>query len=478
MRILAVTGKLAERQVKKYAKNADVYVVDIDIAAFITPYHLRKIDLSKYDLVLVPGLAKGDWKSLEKEKGVKIRLGSIHAYDLKAVLENIDKIELSHEIPACRLLNLVKAEENMKLVDETDENYAFEIGNVRIGGNSRMKIVAEIVDATQMQRDELVEKIEYYIESGADIIDLGIPLEFDADEVRRTVKIAVNSCNAPISIDTFNRHAIAAGVKAGAEMVMSISSSNMDALDVIGDAAVVVVERDVSKLIELIEKVKTKTEKVIADPVLDPPLQIASSIERYIQFRRVDPETPLLLGVGNVTELSDADSIGINALLAFMAEEIGANMLFTTEASVKTRGSIRELKVASYMAKAAKLRNSPPKDLGLNLLVVKEKIRYESCGIPSGAVEAIASKEFHRDPKGDFRIWVDGDRIVCSHEKLVVVGNEAKSIVDTVLANNLVSRLDHAAYLGRELKKAEIAALLGKNYIQDKELNFGIYNKK
>ncbi len=477
MRILAVTGKLAEREVKKYAKNADVYVVDIDIAAFITPSHLRKIDLSKYDLVLVPGLARGDWKGLEKEKGVKIRLGPIHAYDLKAILENIDKIDLSHEIPACRLLNLVKAEENMRLVDEVDESYAFKIGNVRVGGNSRMKIVAEIIDAPQMKKDKLVEKIEYYIESGADIIDLGIPLECDADEVRRAVKIAVNSCNVPVSIDTFNRHAIAAGVKAGADMIMSISSSNLDALDVIGDAAVVVVERDVPKLIKLLEKVKTKTDKVIADPVLDPPLQVASSIERYMQFRRMDPETPLLIGVGNVTELSDADSIGINALLAFISEEIGANLLFTTEASAKTRGSIRELRVASYMAKAAKLRNSPPKDLGLNLLVIKEKIRYESCGVPNGAVEATASKEFHRDPKGDFRIWVEGDKIVCSHEKLVVVGNDAKSIIDTVLANDLVSRLDHAAYLGRELKKAEIAAMLGKNYTQDKDLNFGIYSE-
>jgi dihydropteroate synthase-like protein len=475
MKILVVTGKLAEKEVKKYAK--DVYVADVDIAAFVTPSHLKKIDLGSYDLVLVPGLAKGDWKSLEKEKGVKIRLGPIHYCDLKAVLENIDKIELSHDTPACRLLNLVKAEENMKIVDKTDESYAFEIGNVRVGGDSRMKIVAEIVDATQMQKDELVERIEYYIESGADIIDLGIPLECSADEVRKTVKIAVNSCNAPISIDTFDRNAIAAGVKAGADMVMSISSSNIDALDVVEDAAVVVVERDVSKLVKLIEKVKTKTEKVIADPILDPPLRVVSSLERYMQFRKLDAKTPLLIGVGNVTELSDADSIGMNALLAFMAEEIGANLLFTTEASVKTRGSIKELRVASYMAKAAKLRNSPPKDLGLNLLVVKEKVRHKSCGLPDNAVEAVASKEFHRDPKGDFRIWVEGDKIVCSHDKLVVVGKDAKSVIDTVLENDLVSRLDHAAYLGRELKKAEIAAMLGKNYIQDRELNFGVYSK-
>jgi len=475
MKILLVTGKLAEKDVRKYAGDCDVYVANVDVAAFVTPSHLRNIDLSGYDLVLVPGLAKGDWKNLEKEKGVKIRLGPIHNCDLKLILENLDRIGLSHEIPACRLLSVAKADESVRIVDETDEDYSFEIGSVRVGGNSRMKVVAEIVDATQMQKDELIARIEYYVESGADIIDLGIPLECDVSDVRKAVKIAVNSCNLPISVDTFNRNAIAAGVEAGADMVMSISYSNLDALDAVGDAAVVVVERDVSKLVELVEEVRAKTERVIADPILDPPMSVVSSIERYVQFRRLDPKTPLLMGVGNVTELSDADSIGVNALLAFMAEEIGVNLLFTTEASVKTRGSVKELRVASYMAKAAKLRNSPPKDMGLNLLVVKEKVKFEGCGLPDNAVEAVASKEFRRDPKGDFRIWVDGDKIVCSHDELVVTGRDAKSVVDTVLAKGLVSRLDHAAYLGRELKKAEIAAKLGKNYVQDKELNFGIY---
>jgi dihydropteroate synthase-like protein len=474
MKILIITGKLAERDVRRYAKDANVYVVDVDVAAFITPTYLKRIDLSKYDLVLVPGLAKGDWRSLEKEKGVKIRLGPMHAYDLKAVLENIDKIELSHEIPACKLLDLTKAEENLELVDSID-SYAFKIGDVKIGGESRMKIVAEVVDATKLSKDELLTRIEYYVESGADIIDLGIPLEYDCDEVRRAVKIAVNACNVPISVDTFKQDAIVTAVEAGAEMVMSISSSNIEVLDVLKDVAVVVVERDVRRLLELVEKVKMKVERVIADPILDPPLNVVSSLERYIQFRRHDA-TPLLLGAGNVTELSDADSIGMNALLAFMAEEIGVNLLFTTEASTKTRGSIKELCIASYMAKAAKLRKTSPKDLGINLLVVKEKAKMSVESL-SNTVRAVESKEFHRDPKGDFRIWVDGDRIICSHEKLNIVGKDAKSIIDTVLANNLVSRLDHAAYLGRELKKAEIAAMLGKNYMQDQELAFGILCK-
>jgi len=466
---LLVTGKLAEKDVRKYGKNADVYVVDIDVAAFITPSHLKNVKFNGYDLILVPGLTKDcDWEGLEREKGVKIRLGPIHAYDLKTVLENVEKIEFSHKVPACRLLNVVKAKEVVDMVDSI-ETYHFTIGDVKVGG--RMKVVAEIVNAI-MPKDELIQKIEYYKENGADIIDLGIPLEFDTDELKKTVKVAVEYCNA-LSIDTFDPGAIKIGVENGVDMVMSISYKNLEALDCIKDVAVVVVERDLEKLIKLMEKVRKKTDKVIADPVLDAPLRVTESILRYYEFRKVDSETPLLFGVGNVTELVDADSIGINALLALIAEEIGVDLLFTTEASPKTIGSVRELKIATYMAKAAKMRNSSPKDLGLSLLAIKDKVKYETESIPGNYVDAVENKEFIRDPLGDFIIWVVDDKIVCKHEKLNVVGASAKEIVDTVLANNLVSKLDHAAYLGRELKKAEIALKLRKNYVQDQEIDFG-----
>jgi len=474
MRILLVTGRLAEEDVKRLAKryDLDVYVADVDVAAFITPSHLKQLDLSKYDLVLVPGLAKGDWKSLEREKGVKIRLGPINISDLPLILKNLDKIELSHEVPACKLLGNIKTKETIKLV-ESQSDCKFKIGDVEIGG--RMKIVAEIVDATELSNDELIEKIEYYYESGADIIDLGIPLEFDLEEVRRIVRIARDYCKA-LSIDTFDRKAIEIGIEQGVDMIMSISYSNIECSELLNnDVAVVAVERDINKLKRLVDMLRKKTEKVIADPILDPPMRVTGSIMRYIKYREIDSETPLLFGVGNVTELIDADSIGINAIMACIAEEIGIDLLFTTEASVKTRGSIKELKVASYMAKAAKLKKIPPKDLGLNLLVLKEKTKIPA-EAPSGKiVKGRKSDEFIRDPKGDFRIWIWNGKIVCEHEEVTIVGRTAKEIIDTIIALNLVSRLDHAAYLGRELMKAEIALKIGKNYMQDEELNFGIY---
>ncbi len=476
MRVLAVTGRLAERDVRKHARGADILVIDIDVAAFITPKHLEAKNLSGYDLVLVPGLTSGNWAELEEKKGVKIRLGPIHAYDLQFLMPLLDEIELSHSVPACRLIKEKKRDEAINSV-EMIRDYTFKIGDVPIGGKSRMKIVAEIVDATKLGEEELVGGIEYYEKSGADIIDLGLPLDVEPEEVEFVVRLAKEATSLPLSIDTFDVKAIESAVNAGIDMVMSISEKNSEVLDFVDKQAVVVVERDLRKLFGLIEKVRERTEKVIADPVLDPPLRTAESILRYKRFREIDARTPLLFGSGNVTELADADSIGINAVLAFVAEELGANLLFTTEASPKTAGSVRESVVASYMAKAAKLRNSPPKDLGLDLLVLKEKIRLKTCSPPENAVEAEDVKRFVRDPAGDFRIWLSEGKIVCSHDKLVIVGRNAKEIYDTILEHGMVSRLDHACYLGKELMKAEIALRLGKNYTQDQDLDFGIYRE-
>uniref|UniRef100_A0A7J2TJ19 Dihydropteroate synthase-like protein n=1 Tax=Archaeoglobus fulgidus TaxID=2234 RepID=A0A7J2TJ19_ARCFL len=471
MRILLVTGKLAEKMVKENAPNAEVHVCDIDVAAFITPKDIEELDFSNYDLVLVPGLTKDcDWESFERKKGVKVRLGPIHAADLKRILPLAENLEFSHKIPACRLIEKIKAEEVFEEVEKLEKTAIFKIRDVPIGGNSRMKIVAEIA---RPRLEDLREKIDYF-SANADIIDIGVPMEFESDELSKIIKIAVDESKKPISLDSFSKKAIEIAVKHGVDMIMSLSSSNTEILELIEDQAIVVAERDLERLFRLLDIARKKTDKVIADPILDPPLNVARSLERYLNFRKLDQTTPLLFGAGNVTELSDADSIGMNALLAFMAEEIGCNLIFTTEASEKTFGSVKELKIASYLAKFAKIRNSPPKDVGISLLVVKEKIRHKAERV-SNFIIAEESRSFQRDPLGDFIIFIADGMIFCKHEKATIAGKKAKEIIDTVLRLNLVSRLDHAAYLGRELMKAEIALRLNKNYFQDGDLNFGIY---
>jgi len=105
-----------------------------------------------------------------------------------------------------------------------------------------------------------------------------------------------------------------------------------------------------------------------------------------------------------VTELLDADSQGANALLAALGSEVGASILFTPEYSAKAKGSVRELAQASRMMLLAQKRGTPPKDLGIDLLVLKEKRPRSKEPLPYQFIEASSNHNYEPDPAGSFRI--------------------------------------------------------------------------
>ena len=90
---------------------------------------------------------------------------------------------------------------------------------------------------------------------------------------------------------------------------------------------------------------KAGIEVILADPLLQPAgsglLASLRDMKKY--------GYPLFFGAGNVVELFDADSVGMNALLAGMAMEAGAAVIFTSEHSDKTRGSVGEMRRATEM---------------------------------------------------------------------------------------------------------------------------------
>jgi dihydropteroate synthase-like protein len=134
----------------------------------------------------------------------------------------------------------------------------------------------------------------------------------------------------------------------------------------------------------------------------------------------------------------------------------------------------------------AKKRGSVPKDLGLDLLVLKDKRILEEpydreIEAETQVVMAAEKREpFLFDPKGCFKIMIDrvNEAIVALYfstskrDKPVVIikGKTAEGIHAKIVEMSLVTRLDHAAYLGSELAKAEIALKTGKEYIQDSPL--------
>jgi hypothetical protein len=95
-------------------------------------------------------------------------------------------------------------------------------------------------------------------------------------------------------------------------------------------------------------------------------------------------------------------------------------------------------------------------------------------------------KEWRQDPKGYFIIKVfykDGYFGARYHTndhapKQDIVGTNAEAIVQTIVREGLVTSLQHAAYLGHELMKAEIALEHKLNFVQDSPLNFSKKTKK
>jgi len=346
----------------------------------------------KYDLILLPGLVAGDFSKASDELGCRIRLGSKHAYDLSFVLHFVEEVEFSEKVPACELLADVRKEMALELVRKTEEEAisSLNLREIKLGGNARMKVMGEIVGAAEMDPADLEIKIEAFIARGADIIDLGATLSTLPGQVRRTVTLAKALTCTPISIDTLDPELIKEGIEAGADLVLSLNGTNMEtagpAVAEAGVAAVVIPDEgnNLESLIRNIEAARRLgIEKIIADPVLDPVgHNITESIVRYHEFHRMYPEVPLFFGAGNVTELMDVDTIGVNATLCGIGAEAGASILFTPEYSDKALGSIRELKKASEMMQLCRIRESSPKDLGIDLLCIKEKRRRPDSPLP------------------------------------------------------------------------------------------------
>ena len=492
MNILVVTGKLAANTVKASVNGgAEVLVLDIEVAAFTTPALLRRsLHPKKYDLILIPGLASGDFPGLEKELGIPVRLGPKHAVDLGFVLTFSEGLAFSSRIPACELLIEKKRSNAFLRMNELEQlaDSPLSLRSVKIGGNSRMKVMAEIVDAGSMSKNELTDKIIYFVEQGADIIDLGISLDTSIGEVRTAVETARSVTDVPLSIDTLDPESINEAVDAGIDIVLSLNSKNIDKVKdkIIRDstASVIIPDQpgDIESLFENIGSARTSgIRNIIADPVLEPAGHgLTESISRYYEFRKRDRTIPLFFGAGNVTELVDADSIGINAILSSIAMELDANVLFTPEFSHKAHDSVNELKTASIMMMLSRDRKSAPKDLGVNMLTIKEKRRREFGVMPESFIEAKGSEKWHLDPAGCFKIELTDDKIRNGKiipgkiivrniidKNIPIAGSTAKDILDTIIERGLISRLDHAAYLGRELMKAEIALKFKRSYSQD-----------
>jgi dihydropteroate synthase-like protein len=517
LNVLLITGALAEDMAKRYAKESsvktEVLALKVPVAALLTPETiaeaLQNVKTKNFDMILVPGLIRGDTTIISNAIGTPTFKGPRYAADLPTVLDSIGEVKLSTMTPACDLLREKLQQKALQELEKIEQNRddllknpgSMLIKDLAVGKDFPMRVMAEIVDAALMLDDEIQSLAKHYVRLGANIIDVGMVAgKSRPSDAKRAVKAVKNVVDVPVSIDTLDPAEIREAVSAGADLILSADAGNLEKIAAFAkNVAVVIIptnqregyfpkkaEERVKLLEQLIEKArKLGLTKVLGDLVLEP----SNVLESFIAFREFadrNPDVPLFVGVSNVTELIDADSVGVNALLARLSSEVGASILLATEKSDKAKGTVREEVIASKMMFLAKKRGSVPKDLGLDLLMLKDKRNREEPydkALETGARVLAARDKVEQtvlDEKGSFRIGVDrvGEVIVALHfpspemakPDNVIKGKTADDVYGNIMELGLVSRIDHAAYLGRELTKAEIALKTGKEYIQDSSL--------
>lgn len=523
MKVLIITGNLAYPLIKDVVAdfdNAEIHIADTQVAAFLTPTQIVnevrnnfESEMDEIDMILVPGLIKKDTDEIASSLKIPTFKGSTDGADLGMVLSLLDSIELSTSKPADKLIEEEKRREALKFIDdfESDRELREEllkkpnnilVKNLPVGEDFPMRVLAEIANAPFLSKEELIRKCQFFVDSEADMIDIGMAAGEDYSDM---VPDLINTLrpiigDRPLSIDTLNTKEIRVACEHGIDLVLSLDLGNYSKVaDTLKEYDVPAVllptnfsegitpktpEERVNLMEELIEK--TDGLKYIADMILDP-VNSSSIVESIIacdDFHRINP-APMFFGVGNVTELMDADSGGVNVLLAGIGMELGVSVLFTPEESGKTRGSVKELATASKMMFLAKHRGSIPKDLGINMVEFKDK--HKKLQTPVEGIEDLEiikptePIKFVRDKAGSFKIIIDygtsleNSKIMAIHFKknapdLIFEGKTAKEIYDEIIKKGLVTKLEHAAYLGAELEKAEIAMVTRKDYVQDFDL--------
>jgi len=469
MRILLPTGAATEEMVKCAAADYDAdVVVTGEIASFLTPHTLHMlIRRGRYDMVIVSGMCTASFEQVERETGIPVFRGPRHAADLALILPLLDSITLSRTIPADDFLTREKAKDAYKQIREQERKAGFDflIRNTKIGGGSRIKVLAEVMDSHKCQNVRNV--VEHFIRSGADVVDLGFGFDATPDDVSRVFS-ELDDIDHPLAVDSQNPDLIHPAL-ARADIVLSLQETNIPKAGAwvadAGAAAVIVPGNNTLKKNLAMAK-RAGIECLIADPLLQP---VGSGLVASLKGFK-DLGYPLFFGAGNVTELIDADSVGVNALLAGMAYETGCSLIFTSEHSDKTCGSIWEMRRATEMMSLCTDRPYP-KDLGIDLLVLKEKRRRREPPIDYDTVTPAKKMpgKIEYDPKGNFRIGLEGDEIVAVIHGRAVRGRHWEDVLYTILSHNEVTLLDHAAYLGKELYKAEMAIRYGRSFEQDGE---------
>jgi dihydropteroate synthase-like protein len=434
-RILFITGRLAEKQVRQVLEKMQpdflyqVHVMGVTVAALITADMIarRLTDTAGADRIIVPGRCRGDLEALSQHFGIPVKRGPEEIKDLPQYFG-----QAAHHYDLSQY---------------------------------QTKIFAEIVDAPNISVEAIVERAYYYKANGADVIDIGCLPDTPFTHLAETIR-TLKQEGFLVSIDSLQDADLLAGGKAGADYMLSLTKSSLWIADEVATTPILIPEThgDLDSLDEPIRILQAKNRAFIVDPILDPiHFGFTDSIVRNHQFRQRYPEVEMMFGVGNITELTHADTSGMNALLLGICSELNINHILATQVSKHACRAIKEADRARRIMFAAKQNNSLPKHINSDLLTV-----HDTAPFPNSLEEIQNLASQIKDPS--YRIQTSSEGLhVFNRDGL----HSAQDPFELYPKLKVETDGGHAFYLGVELARAEIAWQLGKRFTQDQALSWG-----
>ncbi len=444
-KLLFVTGKLAEKSLNKVLqeiqtqtrKNPNppqfkfrVEQIGVSVAALMTPDLIarRLKNTHNANKMILPGLCQGDLSQLHRQFGIPVERGP---NDLKDLPQYFGQQGLTPDL----------------------SQYS-------------VQIFAEIVDAPHLTVDEIVAKATLFQAQGANVIDLGClpgrPFLHLADAVK-----ALKAAGFKVSVDSMQADELLLAGKAGADYLLSLTEKTLWIADAVQATPVLIPSKpgNMASLYRAIETCLKKGKPFIADAILDPiHFGLANSIVRYHRLRKKYPNIAIMMGIGNLTELTDADTTGINAILFGLISELNINAVLATSVSAHAVNAIAEADNARRVMYRAKQDDRLPRGYSNGLLGLHDRkpFSYDAAEIAEFAAQI-------KDPS--FRIMVSEAGVhVYNRDGLLQDIDPYAFYADLGVQNDA----SHAFYLGVELARAQIAWQLKKRYVQDEQLNWGV----
>jgi dihydropteroate synthase-like protein len=329
-----------------------------------------------------------------------------------------------------------------------------------------IQIFAEIVDASALSVEDILKRAQGYAQRGANVIDLGGLPDTPFPHLEETVK-ALKEKGYKVSVDSADPDELLRGGKAGADFLLSLNEDTLGVADQVASTPVLIPKEhgDLASLYRAMDKLDAKGREYLVDPVLDPiNFGFMESLERYAQVRRERPGAEILMGTGNLTELTDADTTGITAVLLGIASELRIKNVLVVQVSPHTRRTVEEHDLARRIMFASRAEHELPKDYADGLLALHSRRPF-----PQSPEEIAEAAREVRDK--NFRIEIAEDGIHVYNRDGHHVAQEAFALYEKL---GVDKDGPHAFYLGAELARAEIAWRLAKRYAQDEPLDWGV----